>query len=879
MESLIGQLLGRYEVVGYLGAGGMGRVYRAVDGELGREVAIKVLPELVWGDERHFKRFRREASIVAGLSHPNILEIHDFGFEHQVPYAVTELLDGCDLRDQLAGGPLSVADAVHVGVAVAEGLGAAHAHGVVHRDIKPENIFITRDGRIKILDFGIARPVPESSRLTGASEELTLTSPRAAEGTVGYMSPEQVRGQAVDGRSDIFSLGCVLFEMLTGEHPFDRPTAADTISAILSDDPPHPSDLNRKLPPGIDSVVLRCLQKDVGRRFESARDLAFALSSLPDRRFTDRLENLRLRRRVTRLTWAVAAALVALVAGIFVAPHLRGVFQRAEATLPFERHVAVAPFGTGAGLPELSDLASGLGEILADDLAAAESLVDGAFWIVPPADARFMGAQNAEDLYRLFAPTIVLSGEVARSQSELRLVLSIIDPVTGRKIQGATVSSHVGNVSSLQLEPVQRVLDLLEISPGPEFQARLRARSTNVAQAFMSYVEGTGALVNGSPDSVGSGVERLQRSVSLDPAFLAARERLADALIEAYRLEADPELLEQAASHLDYVQSVREDPSSFRLMADLRAARGDLEGAAAALKRAAAVSPRDGLTFVELGRICERLGRYGDAETAYHRAMSLRPGYWPGTNRLAILYYAQGKYDAAANTWRHAIQEAPLCIQSYNNLGAILSWLGREEESRLVFERSIRVEPEDNYAAYSNLGTLFDKQDRYADAVEMFEKALAIEDGDHQVWGNYAYALVFSDQAARATEPFARAIELAEAASAETPDDAALLSRLAGYHVMIGNHDAGRALLSRIEGLHPRSPMVFAAIGETYEDLGERETALTWIRKALDGGVLPDHFEHRPMLRDLVADERFRRMVEPSGSPPAAGDGAAASVS
>src|SRR5947209_11749461 len=226
--------LGPYEIVTPLGAGGMGEVYRACDTRLGREVAVKVLPEPFASDPDRLARFEREARAVAALSHPNILAIHDYGAQGAITYAVMELLEGQTLRGRLAKGPLPCREAMEVAGAVAEGLAAAHAKGIIHRDIKPENLFLTSDGRVKILDFGLARV-----EATAAPEAETgpyvpaLTEPGVVMGTIGYMSPEQVRGLVVDARSDVFAVGCVLYEMLAGQRPFQRRTAADTASAIL----------------------------------------------------------------------------------------------------------------------------------------------------------------------------------------------------------------------------------------------------------------------------------------------------------------------------------------------------------------------------------------------------------------------------------------------------------------------------------------------------------------------------------------------------------------------------------------------------------------------------------------------------------------------
>ena len=279
MALLPGRRLGPYAIVAPLGAGGMGEVYRARDTRLDREVAVKVLPERFSGSPEALARFDREARAVATLSHPNILSLFDFGREDDIAYAVTELLQGETLRERLSRERLGERKAVEIAAAIADGLAAAHAAGIVHRDLKPENVFLTSDGRVKILDFGLARVdgAGGSTAATSAPTTPPPTEPGVVMGTAGYISPEQIRGRPADARSDIFAFGAVLYEMLTGERAFGGATTGESLAAILRDEPPDVSSKAPAVSPGVDRLVSRCLQKSPDERFQSARDLAFAL--------------------------------------------------------------------------------------------------------------------------------------------------------------------------------------------------------------------------------------------------------------------------------------------------------------------------------------------------------------------------------------------------------------------------------------------------------------------------------------------------------------------------------------------------------------------------------------------------------------------------
>jgi serine/threonine protein kinase len=313
-----------YEVLGLLGAGGMGEVYRARDPVLKRDVAIKVLPPFVAKDPDRLWRFEQEAQAAAALNHPNILAVYRFGVFEGAPYLVSELLVGETLRQQLRHGPMSLRRAIDLGVQIAHGLAAAHDKGIVHRDLKPENLFITKEGRIKILDFGLAKLVqpqqPRADKDSSAPTQTYETDPGAVMGTAGYMSPEMVRGELVDHRADIFAFGAILYEMLAGKRAFQHSTSAETMTAILREDPPGVSQIARNTPPGLQRVVHRCLEKNAERRFQSPSDLAFALEALSESDISSSaaVHGPEQRRQRKALVWGIGlAALVAASIAIY----------------------------------------------------------------------------------------------------------------------------------------------------------------------------------------------------------------------------------------------------------------------------------------------------------------------------------------------------------------------------------------------------------------------------------------------------------------------------------------------------------------------------------------------------------------------------------
>lgn len=416
--------LGRYQIVSLLGAGGMGEVYRARDPKINREVAIKVLPSAFSADTERLRRFEQEAQAAGAINHPNILSIYDVATHEGSPYVVSELLDGTTLREQLNGNALPVRKSLDYALQIASGLAAAHAKGIVHRDLKPENLFITKDGRLKILDFGLAKLIEQPDRSADDTDLPTRklnTDPGAIMGTVGYMSPEQVRAERVDHRSDIFSLGTILYEMLSGKRAFRSGSTVETLNAILKDDPPELSESNSHINPALERVVMHCLEKNPDHRFQSARDVRFALEALTGTnsgRTVTTVETLPspTKRKSTWLPWVIAGIsllglLVALpfaiaslrytpvqeatAARFFIYPPEKTSFGGPFAVSPDGRQVVLRGTSEGKTLLWLR----GIGSLTAKPLEGTDDAIYP-FW---SPDSRFIGFFSAGKLKKIEA--------------------------------------------------------------------------------------------------------------------------------------------------------------------------------------------------------------------------------------------------------------------------------------------------------------------------------------------------------------------------------------------------------------------------------------------------------------------------------------------
>ena len=868
MATLVGRSLGRYSITGVLGEGGMGVVFKARDTRLKRDVAVKVIKGAAAEDRHRVERFKREARAVAQLSHPNILEIFDFGFDEGVFFAVMELLEGHSLQERMREGRLPVRDAITIARQTAEGLNAAHGKGIVHRDIKPENIFITGDRRIKILDFGLAH-------LKGAIEPIgaksgataTLTESGAVVGTPRFMSPEQIRGLDVDGTSDLFSLGCVTYQMIAGKHPFQRDTGADTIAAILNEDP-EPMGVHRSgISPALEDLVLRCLDKNPEERFHSAHDLGCALQAVGDSRsWSGRyLRRRRFPLSIRALATAAVGAVV-MLAVLLVGQSVRNL-RGPAVELPSRLHLGVAPFSASGDSEHVQATADGIATDIARRITVLERQAEGRLWVVEPEHIWHYELEDCAAIHRLFNTTVCLTGALKRRDDGLSLTLELKDGANGETIARQAFESRVSNIAVLQTEPAFAVARMLRLVFATSESSRLQTVPTNVTSAYIAALRGTGLLVaRQGPEATVAAVELLEQAVEADPLFQQAWNSLGRACQQRFRETGERDWLDRGFTCASKASQLRRTPESLFLLAGLRAAENDTQGEVEALQEAVQLDPTAACNYRRLALALRRNRQLSEAIDALQRAINLRPGYWIYEHDLASLYYARGEYDSAANHWRRVTECAPLFDGGYANLGIANFLLGRTTMAKRNFERAIELNPRSNVNTYLNLGSLYFADAQFADAASAFETALELDDDSYVTWGNLGFSLAYGMEPERAELALTRAVELAEGDLEKRADDVELLSDLAGYHAALEHEEKTREYLKRAIALGPADPEVLATIGESFEDIGERGEALVWIERAFDAGAQPIRFETRPTLRGLINDPRYRALTTGANS-------------
>jgi eukaryotic-like serine/threonine-protein kinase len=638
----------------------MGEVYRARDKRLGRDVAIKVLPDHLARDPASLARFEREARAVAALAHPNILDIHDVGKEGEIVFLVSELLEGETLRQRLKGNPLPWRTAVEIGLAIADGLASAHAHGIIHRDLKPENIFLTFDGRVKILDFGVARLEPQGSVESAPTIEAQ-TKTGTVMGTVGYISPEQVRGGRVDPRSDIFSLGCILYEMATGRRAFCGENPGETLAAILRDEPKDPGDLVPDLPENLRLVILRCLSKYPDSRLESARDLSFALKMAAHE--TARPSSGRPAKRRIRPLFMVVGAAAAVGLLILRLPswlHPGG---------PIDS-LAVLPFTYSSEDPNAEYLSAGITESVINSLLLLPQLR-----VIPRASVyQYKGSQDPLKAGRELGVRAVLSGKVSQIGDSIVVQVELTDIKRASALWGKRFQKKVADVFAVQEEIAQEILKSLRLRLSGEEERLLGKRYTEDAEAYRLYLKGLFYWNKRTSEGIAKSIEFFNQAIVRDPGYALPYAGLADAYLLAAFYGALPpkDILPKAREAATRALEIDEDlAEAHALVADVQYLFDwDWEAAERGFRRAIELNPNYPTAHQWYANYLTVLLRTNEACAEMLRAEELDPLNPVISMDVGLTcHYASGDYEKAIDQYRKVLELHPDFFLAHLYLG------------------------------------------------------------------------------------------------------------------------------------------------------------------------------------------------------------------
>ena len=876
-----GELIaGNYRVLSIAGAGGMGVVYKARDERLGRTVALKFLPADLNASARDKDRFLREARTASSLDHPNIGVIHGIeDTEDGHTFIVMAFYEGSSLAHRIANGPLRVHEAIGIARQIAVGLGDAHAHGIVHRDVKPSNVMLTASGLVKIVDFGLARGITDAT-----------VSQTGVTGTVRYMSPEQAMDRTVDQRCDIWALGIVLAEMLTGSSPFHAESITAMLYAILNE-PPKGLDV---VHPALQPLLYRALAKDPGRRYGSCKellsDLEGAAKQIPEDEaaVTQKLPasmlgartNAQTRRLIAEASrsawgsaekrkspitnWLLGMLVLLLVVGLalgFVTPLREKVVAVVGGGMA-EKHVAVLPFDNIGSNPENAALADGLMESLAGRLTNLD-VGNQALWVVPTSEVRRRHVSDPGDALKQLGANLVIKGAVERDGNDIHLTVNLIDTKNMRQLGSAMLEDPAGDLSTLEDEAISRLAKLMNITVTADILRNTGGR-VNPA-AYEGYLTALGLMQRyDKPGNLDAAIGALENSLKADPGFALAYAQIGEAYRIKSSVEQNPRWLVQAeANAKKAVELDNRIPSVYVTLGRMHDQGGKHDLALQEFQHALSLDPRNATAMAGMGRAYELAGRLPDAEAAFQKAADLVPNDWDGHNTLAMYFDRQDKYEQSIAEFKKALELAPDNAQVLFNLGAAYIDSGDPKyfaDAESALKRSIAINP--SFPAYANLGSLYSREGKHELAAEVTRKALEMNGENEIIWRNLRIEYEWLKQPDKAAGARGHNIQLLEQAVQAHPRDGEAYAELGSLWAQEHDREKAQANLRTALALAPSDPTVLLFAADLYENLGDRKQCVAYVEKAMRAGLTKDQLLTDPDVQEALKDPAIKALLK-----------------
>jgi serine/threonine-protein kinase len=865
---LTGTLAGRFEVRKRLGCGGMGEVYLAEDTLLKRPVAIK--RPYLRSDKPTRAYFLKEAERISALNNEHIAVVYDVLEVQDEIFLIMEYVEGANLRFRFHPRP-DVPQFLEVAVQCAEALAAAHEKGILHRDIKPENIMLTPEGQVKILDFGLAQ------RLRASSDDATASLPSAGSplsGTRGYVAPEVLLEKEPDARADIFSLGVVFYELLTGVNPCAAATWVGSIELTLHAKPCAMHDFNSQVPDDVERVIRKTLEKDPEERYATARDLLVDLRHLRRQSESGLLpppRNLILRKNKRMVTWGIVAAILAVSAVLVpwktLAPALRQRFfppENPPVAIPNQKLVAVLPFRTIEASPEVKNFGQGLAETVTAKLT--QLTANHALQVTPSSQIYGRGITDVDEARKELGVNLVVEGSLHQVGDSVRITYTLIDAATHRQLRGDTITASASDPFAMEDRVVEGVLWMLQLEITPDERPQIEKHGTTIAGAYDLYVRGRGDMQNyNDPAQIESAIENFTRAISLDPDYAYAYAGLGEAYWDKYHINHQSKYIAKARESCQHALTLSTDLASGHVcLGNILMTTGKYESASSEFNRALAAEPTYDDAYRGLAVTYEHLGRLQDAEQTYRRAIEVRPHYWAGYSWLGRFYTQHGRYQEAIEQYSHAADVSPDNSAIYHSLGGLYIYLGRYNDAIRALQRAIALRP--SFEAYANLGQAYMRQHRFDDAIGAYQQALTLNGHDYRSTGYLADAYYWApgkrDQAGPLYES---AIKMADEELKLNSKDTDVLMLLAGYHARLGHAAQARNYVHDALRLRPDNPecLFFAALVEN--QLGNSKEAIQWLGKAVHQGYSLAEINAAVDFDNLRQDPAFEAAVQPTG--------------
>jgi eukaryotic-like serine/threonine-protein kinase len=850
--------VGPYRVLHKLGSGGMGEVFLAEDERLRRKVALKSLTSAWTQGPEGRRRLLREARAVAALNHPNIAAVYDVLETADGDFIVMEYVPGQTLAERLTGGPMTAAAVLWIGAQICDALSEAHAHGLIHRDLKPANILLTPAGRVKILDFGLARTLAvEGLDRPGDSVDLSASGRRLV-GTPAYIPPEHLLGRAVDERGDVYSLGVTLYELATGRRPFQGADLQAIANAILNETPRLPEGVDARIPPSLLDVIGRAMARDPERRPRTAAALKTDLlrvrreiadSGIPTEEgwWSGAVSPPARSRR--RLAWG--AALVLSVCAGAAAWLLPRSWPRVDE--PRTPVVAVLPLDA-AGDPASETLGAGSADLLVATLAR----LPGVNVLSRGATASYRArAKGTGAIARELGADFVVDGTIQRAAGKVRVTFSLVRAGSEVVLWGDAHEGALEDVLRLQREAVEAVADALRVRIPPADRERVLRASTSSADAFADFAQARSFLerfdVAGNVDRA---ITLFESALARDPSFALARAGLGQAYWQKHAQTREPVWAEKASEAIDAALSLDPQQPAVRYsLALLYKRTGEPARAIEELRRVIALQPSSDEAHNLLGNLLVEKGQVDAGLRSLHEAIRLRPSYWSNHYALGVACFDVGRYPEALAAFRRVVELQPDNGWGYQMLGTTLYVQGDRRGAIEALRESIRVAP--NAGAWSNLGTAYYAEGRFEEALGAYRECARLEPRAPLAHRNAGDALLRLGRAEEARAAYLQAVELAREGLAVNPNDAAARASLGVYLAKAGRLESAREEIAKAVKRAPDNAEVLyqqAVVAALSNRPGEGLRALA---RALDHGWSPALAKEDDDLRPLREHPEF----------------------
>ena len=857
----------RYRIESLLGRGGMGAVYKAYDKELNRVVALKLVrPELI-ADASSMQRFKQELLLASRISHKNILRIHDLGDVQGVKFISMAYVEGKDLHHVLEReGRLPLGRALNITKQLCAALDAAHAEGVVHRDLKPQNVLIDALDNAYVSDFGLAKSLEESAAIMTRTGEVL--------GTPRYMSPEQVEGKPADHRSDIYSLGLILYEMTTGDVPFKGDSAFQVMYQRVTQKPKSPKEVNPDLPGYLVRIVLRCLERDPELRYQQARDV---LNDLESEAAPTASRSVQISLPVlTRGGWMLAAGavLVLIVIALAIPPVRHAILRRPAqppavtgmaGIPPFTqgRYVAILPFRVLGDQESLGYIAEGLGESLSAKLFQLKDVHVATSTAVEKAAK----ADSLEKIARELGANLLVHGTVQGTTlqdkvQKIAVIINLDDVSSGRRLWSGEISGVTQDLLTLEDQIGSTLISALELKPSGSEAVRGAAHPTENTEAYDLYLKGRDALRHKrSAKDIQTAIDFFDAALKKDQNFALAYTGVADASLDMYRQKKDGFWTQKALEAAQQAQQLNDELAEAHFsLGSVYNATGQVARSIIELDRALELAPNSDEGYRRLGVAYFASGRKDEALKAYRKAVELNPYYWSNYNALGRAYFNVGDNNESLNAFRKITELEPDNAIGYMNIGTVYFRQGKYNECIPYFEKGLKLQPQADL--YSDLGTAYFFLRRYQEAVPMFEKAVEMNPNEQENVGNLADAYRWSGHAEQAQSTYDKAIALAYKELEVNPRKASTMGSLALYFAKKGDSTQALQFIRRARSIDPTSNQLIYNEAQIQALANRPEEALKSLKEAFQKGYSPEEARNDPELKKLEGRPEFEKLLK-----------------